>query len=321
MSEILLNSKVIVYLLSEGILYTLSLIGFLVAIYLLKKWDFSSFSELQFRLEEIAYLIVTLITFIFLAKVGLIFYFIFTIDALSLQVPGAMCAAGVISANSYGLTLLAIKLFIIFGLLLWIFINYLDLEAKNYPYFKLKMALFLVVFLFLTIELTLDFLYFLNIDTNRPVSCCSTLYGQLEGANPLPFGLDIKTLLILFYSLYFVTIFSLFFRQYIINLIATALFLYISYYSVVYFFGTYIYELPTHKCPFCMFAKEYYYIGYLLWGTLFLGAFLMLINSLIALFLKKDIKLSSFAQLLITLFVIISTLYVAIYYFKNGVFL
>ena len=33
----------------------------------------------------------------------------------------------------------------------------------------------------------------------------------------------------------------------------------------------YIYELPTHHCPFCIFKKEYAYVGYLFYLTLFGG--------------------------------------------------
>jgi len=34
----------------------------------------------------------------------------------------------------------------------------------------------------------------------------------------------------------------------------------------------YIYELPTHHCPFCILQKEYGYIGYLIYVTLLGGA-------------------------------------------------
>jgi hypothetical protein len=34
----------------------------------------------------------------------------------------------------------------------------------------------------------------------------------------------------------------------------------------------YIYELPTHHCPFCILQKEYGYIGYLIYLTLLGGA-------------------------------------------------
>ncbi|MDP3214831.1 MAG: hypothetical protein Q8S73_12050, partial [Deltaproteobacteria bacterium] len=35
------------------------------------------------------------------------------------------------------------------------------------------------------------------------------------------------------------------------------------------FISLYIYELPTHHCPFCIIMEEYGYIGYLLYIPLF----------------------------------------------------
>jgi len=72
--------------------------------------------------------------------------------------------------------------------------------------------------------------------------------------------------------------------------ITIPLFTVISYYGVVYFFGTYIYELPTHKCPFCMMQKEYHYVGYLLWGTLFFGSAFGLIYSIVLVWLKDKYR-------------------------------
>jgi hypothetical protein len=34
----------------------------------------------------------------------------------------------------------------------------------------------------------------------------------------------------------------------------------------------YIYELPTHHCPFCLLHREYGFVGYLLYAALLGGA-------------------------------------------------
>lgn len=319
MNPILLNTQVQIYLLGEAILYIFMLIAFAVSIHILLRWDFDSFSDEQYRLERRSYLVITILLFVFSVKFMLLPYFVFTIDALNTLVPGAMCAAGVISANSYGLELLFVKLFVIFTLTLWLMINYYDLEAKNYPYFKLKYGLYIAIFVLVSIELWLDFAYFTHIDIHQPVSCCSALFGQLEGANPLPFGLDIKMLLILFYTIFVTLMILLFSRQDIVALIFTALFLYLSYYAIVYFFGTYIYELPTHKCPFCMFQKEYHYIGYIVWGSLFGGSFLIIDSIVCKRVLGVDTtKSKRYGIGLITLFVFTVTMVVLIYRVKNG---
>ena len=44
---------------------------------------------------------------------------------------------------------------------------------------------------------------------------------------------------------------------------------FISLVSIVSFISLYIYELPTHHCPFCIIMEEYNYIGYLLYMLLF----------------------------------------------------
>ena len=50
MNEILLSNQVIVYLLSESILYGLLAIAFVITLSILVKWDFGSYSEHQFTL-------------------------------------------------------------------------------------------------------------------------------------------------------------------------------------------------------------------------------------------------------------------------------
>jgi len=44
---------------------------------------------------------------------------------------------------------------------------------------------------------------------------------------------------------------------------------FISLLSIVSFISLYIYELPTHHCPFCIIMEEYDYLGYLLYILLF----------------------------------------------------
>ena len=321
MNEVLFSNQVIVYLLSESILFILLLLAFLVSLKIVLKWNFESFSPAQFKLEQQAYLVTTIILFVFAIKFFLTLYFTFTIDALSLLVPGAMCSAGVITANAYGSPLFVLKLFILFGLTLWLYVNFYDVRTKNYQWFKEKSFLFMGIFFLIVLELGLDFFYFSNIDTHLPVSCCSALFGQLEGANPLPFGLDIKMLLILFYLLFVMVVLTLFTKQSLLYIVSNILFLYVAYFAIVYFFGTYIYELPTHKCPFCMLQKEYYYVGYMVWSSLLLGSYMGISSAITSLWLKKEFKSYKMLMGLLGFFVLICSGYVVVFYGGNGVFL
>jgi hypothetical protein len=250
-NEILLSNEVIVYLLSETVLYLLLFIAFISTLGLLRKWNFDAFTTEQFALENRSYLVMTIIFFVMLLKVVLLPYFVYTIDNLSDLIPGAMCGAGVVKANEYGNPLLSLKIIILFLSGLWLSMNSIDLKAKSYPYLK----------------------YFTHIETTNPVSCCSVIFGQTGGANGLPFGLDIPKLLILFYLLFALVVLTTVSDLAVMSIIASLLFGVIAYYAVVYFFGTYIYELPTHQCPFCMLQDHYYYVGYLLWGLLMLGVY------------------------------------------------
>ncbi|SFV69131.1 Possible membrane protein [hydrothermal vent metagenome] len=322
MNEILLSNQVIIYLLSESTLFLLLAIAFIVSIRILLKWDFESFNPIQFALEKQSYLVSTITLFVFIMKFFLLIYFVFTIDSLSLIIPGAMCGAGVISANEYGATLLALKLLLLALFIFWFYIHSYDTHTKNYQYFKEKSWIFVAIFIFILFELFLDFQYFTNIDTHIAVSCCSALFGQLEGANPLPFGLNISLLLLLFYMLYSLVLLTLNLNYKYLYIISNILFLYIAYYGVVYFFGTYIYQLPTHKCPFCMLQSDYYYIGYAVWGSLFLGTFIGISDTLSSLWIKKtNLKHQKVVSYLLSLFVLLCTLYVAVYYLNNGVLL
>ena len=322
MNEILLSNEVIVYLLSETVLYLLLFIAFISTLGLLRKWNFDVFTTEQFVLENRSYLVMTIIFFVMLLKVVLLPYFVYTIDNLSDLIPGAMCGAGVVKANEYGNPLLSLKIIILFLSGLWLSINSIDLKAKSYPYLKLKSWFFMLIFLLLSAEFLLDILYFTHIETTNPVSCCSVIFGQTGGANGLPFGLDIPKLLILFYLLFALVVLTILSDLAVMSIIASLLFGVIAYYAVVYFFGTYIYELPTHLCPFCMLQDHYYYVGYLLWGLLMLGVFLTIDSAVMQGFFKQSSKkLKRISLLLLSLFVLLCSAYVGVYYLKNGVFL
>ncbi|MEA1954027.1 MAG: hypothetical protein U9O24_06510 [Campylobacterota bacterium] len=322
MNEILLSSEVIVYLLSESVLYLLLFVASIATFGLLRKWNFKIFTTEQFILENRSYLVMTIIFFVMLLKVVLLPYFVYTIDNLSSLIPGAMCGAGVVKANEYGNPLLLLKIVILFLSGLWLSINSIDLKEKNYPYLKLKSWFFIFIFLLLSVEFVLDILYFTHIETDNPVSCCSVIFGQTGGGNGLPFGLDIPKLLILFYLLFALLVLTVLSDLIIMSLFASLLFAAIAYYAVVYFFGTYIYELPTHQCPFCMLQDHYYYVGYLLWGLLLLGIFLTINRAVMHHFFKQSSEfLKRISLLLLTIFVLLCSAYVGIYYLKNGVFL
>ncbi len=321
MNKILLSNDIITYLSIESILFILQFIAFFYAIGILKNWDFMATISSQYKLEDKTYLVMILITFTMIVKIIVFPYFIFTIDQLSILVPGAMCAAGVISANIYGEKLLLLKISILFLIGLWIIINNLDLKQKNYPYTKKKFVIYLFVFLLILFEIIFNILYLTNITITDPVLCCSILFNDTKNGY-FPFNLSLSNILWLFYILYFLSILSAMIKKKLFHLISSLLFVFIGYFAVVYFFGTYIYELPTHKCPYCMLQKDYLYIGYLVWGALLFGTFFAILPYLLNILIKKEwVIFYKYSIISYTVFVIVCSAYFIRYYLINGVLL
>ena len=319
--EVFLSNRVLIYIFSESVLFVLFIIAVIGSISIIKGWDFNSSTSKQYALEKRAYLIILIIIFSLVFKIALMPYFAYTIDSLKALVPGAMCATGVLESGDFGKELLFLKLVILFFIGIWLIINHKDLQATNYPYLKAKFWFFIFIFLLLGFEFVLDIVYFSTINIQKSAKCCSAIFGVL-GDDTLPFGLNIYMLLTLFYLLFILNLVLSFQKRYLLLAISSFAFLYISYQTIIHFFGTYIYQLPTHRCPFCMLQTEYFYIGYLLWATLFLGVFFGISNLILKILIKKEIlNLYRYSQVFNTIFVILCSLYPLIYFIKNGVFL
>ena len=315
MSSILLSPEISVELFLEFLLLFVLSFTLLQAIYILKYYKKGTTTELQYSLEKKSYLVGVVIGISLIIKIVLVAFFAYSLDELSVIVPGAMCAAGVVSSNLYGEPLLLLKLLILLLASLWLLLNRADVHVADAPYFKKKLYLFIVLYILILLEFFTSVNFLTLIETQNPVLCCSVIYT--DSSNPIPFNMSNFQLITLFYMLYFVVFLSAIYKNKKLLFISSILFVYISYYALVYFFSTYIYELPTHKCPFCMLQKEYYYVGYFIYSALFLAIFY---TSGFMLF-----KFMNYAYkrliLFFTLFVLILSSYFLIYIISNGVLL
>lgn len=322
MSSILLSNEIIIFLFVQIILFILLSIAFYFSLSIIKNWDFNKTTNKQYKLEKTSYLVILIISFTLIVKIVLFPYFAYSLDNLSNIVPGAMCAAGIVGANEFGQINLTLKILILFFIGVWLIINSLDLKEKTYPFTKKKYFLYIFIFILSIIELFLDFSFLENISTKEPVMCCSVIFGVNNTGSKIPFDLSISNLLIVFYLLYILTTILSLQKSSFLNLIINFMFLYIGYYAVTYFFSTYIYQLPTHQCPFCMLQKEYYFVGYFIWGTLFLGTFFGISSFILKTFINKDLAYTyKYSLIFNTLFVFLCSFYVIRYYLVNGVFL
>lgn len=316
LSDILLSPEVGITLFIDIFLFLLLSIAFYQSLILLKKYDSNAVSAEQYKLEKKSYLLITIISVSIIIKLLLLPFFVHTLDILSSIVPGAMCGAGVIKANEFGEIALGVKIVVVMLSLLWMKLNSYDEKTLKQPYFTKKLYFFIFIYILIMLELFLELSFLTNISTELPVLCCSAIYTD-DMENPIPFNLSIINLLILFYSLYVLLLILTYFKKRYFLAPVSLFFVYISYYVIVYFLGTYIYELPTHKCPFCMLQSDYNFIGYFIFTSLFMATFYALSASAFN-FTKKEYKIAAF---LYTVFILISSYSFIIFVVRNGTYL
>ena len=244
---------------------------------ILGKWDLCSGSELQLELERRTYLISTVMSYILAFQLMSLFLYIYTADSLYPLFTGAMCAAGSLSANSFGYPVLILKIvnFLLAGV--WLIVNHTDNKAHDYPLIRIKYELLNLLIPLLVLESCLLFAYFAGIKPDIITSCCGSLFSHESGG----FSGEIASLphipmkIAFFAGIALTTVSGLFFYLkgkggWLFSVFAPVTFL-IAAASLVSFICLYFYELPTHHCPFCLLQKEYGHVGYILYATLLTG--------------------------------------------------
>jgi hypothetical protein len=274
---VILHPTVIANLLASCIVSFMVLYASYYGVQILRHWDIRSGDELQLILERKTYLISTLLTFVFGLQLLSLFLYIFTADVLCPLFVGAMCAAGTLNVNEFGYPTLVLKIinFILAGI--WLVLNYADNQGYDYPLIKIKYLLLVFIAPFIVLETALASAYFLNMEADVITSCCGSLFSAEETAAGLGSeiaALPARTMLRVFYlamacslaaGIYFYLKGKGGYLYALISLLVFA----VALVSIVSFISLYIYELPTHHCPFCIIMEEYDYIGYLLYILLF----------------------------------------------------
>lgn len=311
----ILSPEILTIYILDVLFFVFGSIALYLSVKIYLNYDKNSSDPLQYKLERQSYLASTIIKYIFALKVPLFLFFIFTLDKLSNVLSGAMCGAGVLDSMEYGTMLIGLKVLNIYLFAYWLVLNADDQNKEDQPYMKMKFGLFIIFFTVLLAEIVLEFYTFYNFEVDKLVSCCGTLYSSSSTSMVSNlFAIDNKVVVGIFYINFALIVLSYFLKSKYTYALSNLVFIIVSIIALIMFFGTYIYELPSHRCPFCYLQSDYYYVGYLIYTLLFLGTF----NGLIVLFKEKYMKLSFISNVL---FVILLSGYVVVYYFKNGVFL
>ena len=239
-----------------------------------RHWDLASGSEAQLRLERQTYLVSTVMSYVLAFQVLSLFLFIHTADSLSRLFIGAMCAAGSLKVNAFGYPTLVVKIGNCLLAGLWLILNAIDNRAPDYPLIRTKYLLLLVMTPVLLAEVALQSLYLLKLEPNVITSCCAIVFSPAGGPVAagflaLPcwlsqgaFVASAAVSLLLGWSVYRRgrggTLFAL----------ASLGHFLLAVNALIAFISLYIYELPTHHCPFCLLHREYGFIGYPLYAAL-----------------------------------------------------
>ncbi len=320
--SVLLTPEVIILLLEDILLLAFNTIAVVIAYRIQKYFNLNDTSQKQYTLEKQTYLASYIIKFSLYLKIISIIFFVYTLDKLSAIIPGAMCAVGVTTASGYGVYLLLVKVLNIYLYGFWLLINSKDLGKEDYPFTIIKFKYFIFIYFFFLAEFILQGLYFFDINPQELVSCCGTVFNEASTSllgrfTHIPNEISIP----IFYALFILLIITSRKKNILFNGIVNFFFLIISIVTLISFFGTYIYELPTHHCPFCLLQKDYYYIGYLLYTVLILGTFYGTANLVLKLLLKIELNYFNISLIFNTIYVILVSLYPIRFYLVNGVWL
>ena len=244
----------------------------------LRGWDLKSGSQRQLELERRTYLVSTLLGFTLAFELLSLFLFVFTADALAPQFTGAMCAAGSLQASPYGYPVLLLKLLDAVLAGLWLILDHADKQGHDYPLIRLKYAALLLLAPPALVEAGLQAAYFAGLRPEVITSCCGSLFG--EGGRGL--GADLAALppalaggglaAVLLLAMGAALVFLRTGRGAWPTGLLSAAALPVALAAVVAVISPYVYELPTHHCPFCLLQREYHHLGYPLYAALLLGS-------------------------------------------------
>ena len=273
----ILHAGMLALIVGTTIVLAMVLYACWLGVRILRRWDAGSSSEEQLRLERSTFLVSSIASTTLGFQAASLLLFLYTIDDIHGLFVGAMCATGSLNASSGGWAVLGIKIVLLFLSVIWIVLHRLDQRAGDFPIVRIKYLGLLVLAPLVATDLLLQIRYFTGLRPQIITSCCGALFS--EGGTTLASevaGLPVRPML---WSLYLGI--GLFTALCLAGLLASSRFLryalavvsfsmlFVSLGSIVSFLSLYIYQLPTHHCPFDMIQKQYSFIGYPIYLSLF----------------------------------------------------
>ncbi|MFO0582124.1 MAG: hypothetical protein U0229_07630 [Anaeromyxobacter sp.] len=243
---------------------------------MLRHWDPSSGSEAQLALERRTHLVTASLQLAFFLQILSLFLFVHTAGAIAPLLVGAMCAAGVLRAGPFGYLALAAKVVGAVAAGVWLVVNRADASAPEQPLVREKYRLLLELSPLPLLDAALSYAFFAGLKPDVLTSCCASQFGRGAGLAGDLAGLPAAPVAAALYGVAGVAAASALWlrttgRGARLLSAAAALALPVGLLAVVAFVSPYVYELPTHHCPFCLLEPSYGHLGYFLYGALLGG--------------------------------------------------
>lgn len=244
-------------------------------------WDYGSSSARQLALEKRTYLISTYVNTALVLQISSALLFAYTAEDIHPLFVGAMCATGSLNAEPVGWYVIFTKIAVVFLAGIWLAVNAVDKRAESSPLVRVKYAMLLAVIPLFLLDGILQFVYFARLEPNIITSCCGSLFSS-DSDNVVGSlaTLPVKPMMITFftYTVILLAVLLLSFRLQCfwktgITLLLTAGYFPLAILAITSFLSIFIYEIPTHHCPFDILQKEYGFTGYPMYSLLFVGVY------------------------------------------------
>ena len=291
----ILHPGILALIVGSGIVLVMMSYAAFIGVRVLRSWDFASSTAEQLALERQTYLGSTLALTALGFQIVSALLFLFTVDDIHELFVGAMCATGSLNANPIGWTTLAIKVLVLVVSPIWIVFDHLDRRAGDFPIIRTKFKALLLLVPLMAADLVLQIRYFTGLDPEIITSCCgalfsasgSTLASEVASLPVLPMLVAFYVVVVLFLGTGLACLVSLSHLLRYVFAGLSLLILAVSLASIVSFLSLYVYELPTHHCPFDMLQGQYGFIGYPIYLFLFSAVFFGLLPGLFQPLRKK----------------------------------
>ena len=248
---------------------------------ILRFWQWGSPSELQIQLEEDLFLSGVLVEFGCIIQLFSVLLLVMAADYFATLLTGAMCSAGALSANGYGMPALLLKLVTFLVSLSWIILHNLDIRSEYYPLVKLKYILLFLLLPLAAAEMTLLTLYLSRLDPDIITSCCGVLFSSQTGDGYDLLSWESSTGVIVLFSLLSTALFVLSMTlgqkrieerpRYWLGWLSIGLWWLFYFGSLIFITihtSPYVYAMPHHRCPFDLLTHPNRLAGVLLYVSL-----------------------------------------------------